>query len=251
MKKPPTGRSKARSASKTPSKQNDRSAATGSRTRKGGVAASLDIAAILRDRLNHELDLQKVPVLSRPAYLAMMTGRAAPSCRRWLDPQNPGMPDLQSFASLCLQFEADANYFLGFTSTRFSAAITRDAMGLPAPSDADSEPSRWIETIGRALGDAPSACSIVIMKGDEMAPKINNGDVVFVDEHVAELQGNGTYYIEFQGRRLIRNVEDRLSDGLVFSCENPKYRETVVPPASKSSLTVLGRVSHSVSVMKY
>lgn len=250
MKKPPTGRSKARSAGKTPSKQDERSA-TNPRTRKGGVAASLDIAAILRDRLNHELDLQKVPVLSRPAYLAMMTGRAAPSCRRWLDPQNPGMPDLQSFASLCLQFEADANYFLGFTSTRFSAAITRDALGLPAPSDADSEPSRWIETVGRALENAPSTCAIVIMKGDEMAPKINNGGIVFVDKQVTELQGNGTYYIEFQGRRLIRNVEDRLSDGLVLSCENPKYRETVVPTGTKSAMTVLGRVSHSVSVMKY
>lgn len=250
MKKPPTGKSKLRSASKTLSTRGAERA-TGSRPRKGGVAASLDIAANLRDRLNHELDLQKVPVLSRPAYLAMMTGRAAPSCRRWLDPQSPGMPDLQSFASLCLQFEADANYFLGFTSTRFSAAITRDAMGLPAPSDADSEPSRWIETIGRALGDAPSSCAMVIMKGDEMAPKINNGDVVFVDEQVTELQGNGTYYIEFQGRRLIRNIEDRLSEGLSLSCENPKYRQMVVLASSKSVLTVLGRVTHSVTVAKY
>ncbi|KAJ8138531.1 hypothetical protein OY671_008256, partial [Metschnikowia pulcherrima] len=190
VKKPPVGKRKARSASKTPSKQDERSA-TNPRTRKGGVAASLDIAAVLRDRLNHELDSQKVPVLSRPAYLAMMTGRAAPSCRRWSDQQNPGMPDLQSFASLCSQFEADANYFSGFTSTRFSAAITRDASGIPAPSDADSEPSRWIETVGRALADAPSTCAMVVMKGDEMAPKINNGDIVFIDEHVTELQGNG------------------------------------------------------------
>lgn len=161
------------------------------------------------------------------------------------------MPDLQSFASLCLQFDADANYFLGFTSTRFNTVINRDAAGMPAPSDADHEPSRWIAHIGQALADAPATCKMVIMKGDEMAPRINNSDLVFVDESITELQGNGTYYVEFEGRRLIRNVEDRLSDGLVLSCENPRYRETVIPAGSTVNLSILGRVSRSVSVMNF
>lgn len=250
MKTSHVGKSKPRTPSKTPSKKGGHSA-TGSSLVKGGIASALDIAATLRDRLNQELDQQKVPTVSRPAYLAMMTGRAAPSCRRWLDSQNPGMPDLQSFASLCLQFEADANYLLGFTSLRFSTTVTRDASGLPAIGDPGKAPSRWIEAVDRALADIPSTCAMMTMKGDEMAPKINNGDAVFIDEQVNELQGNGTYYIEFHGRRLIRNIEDRLSDGLLLSCENPKYGQTIIPASSKQVLSVLGRVTRSVTVTKY
>lgn len=250
VKKSPQGNSKPRSKGKSLSDKDIRHVQR-SRTRNPGAAGSLDIATVLRDRLNHELDVRKIPTLSRPAYLAMMTGRAAPSCRRWLDPQDPGMPDLQSFASLCMQFEADANYFLGFTSTRLSALVSRDASGSPASGEADGAPSRWIEIVGHALGDAPTSCSMAVMKGDEMSPKINNGDVVFIDEQITEIQGNGTYYIEFQGRRLIRNVEDRLAEGLVLTCENARYREAVVTSKSKATLTVLGRVTRSVSVLTY
>lgn len=247
MKKPPP--------TKTPSRKNGRAAPpkraivlTGQAKR---TADGLNLAITLRDRLNLELDAQAVPPIRRPSFLAILTGRAAPSCRRWLDPDDPGLPDLQSFAALCLQFEADANYFLGFTSTRFSAALTRGATAKRSAGEGGGESTQWIEQVAKSLDDAATSYAMVVMKGDEMVPKISDGDIVFVDEQVREIQGNGTYYLDFEGTKLIRNIEQRLVDGLVLSCNNPKYKETIVPASAKARLLVLGRVRRSLSVLKY
>lgn len=247
MKKPIVAVRKPKAASKPKKVAPNRQRLGAPVTPRENIAASLPIAETLRDRLN--IELSKIPAPSRPTYLASVTQRATPTCRRWLDPNHPGMPDLQSFAALCIVFDADANYLLGFTSIRFP--YIRNQGVIESALDATSEPTRWVDHVRSALGDAAGACNMVAMKGDEMAPRIGDGDAVFVDESINKVQGNGTYYLEYEGRRFIRNVEDRLSDGLVLSCENTKYREIVVAAASAAKLTVLGRVRSSIHVQKY
>src|SRR5437867_12060429 len=61
----------------------------------------LDLVPGFRDRLLMELDAAGVPARRRIAELCRITGRASPTVRRWVDPEQPGLPDLESFARLC------------------------------------------------------------------------------------------------------------------------------------------------------
>jgi hypothetical protein len=99
--------------------------------------APLDLIPGFRDRLLVELDAAGVAPRRRIGELCRITGRAAPTVRRWVDPDQPGLPDLESFARLCASLKVDLNYILGLTGVRLPLP------GLPAgaPADGGGQPS--------------------------------------------------------------------------------------------------------------
>ena len=83
-----------------------------------------------------------------------------------------------------------------------------------------------------------------------MAPRINEGDVLFVDRRVSSMAGNGTYVVEYMGRAMVRIIEDRLSEGFVLRCANDRYADVVVPPTAiaSSEFKIAGKVVGRLSV---
>ena len=61
----------------------------------------------LRDRLLMELDAAGVRPRRRIGELCRITGRAPPTVQRWVDPDQPGLPDLEPFNSLCASLEVN------------------------------------------------------------------------------------------------------------------------------------------------
>ena len=59
--------------------------------------------------------------------------------------------------------------------------------------------------------------------------------------------GNGIYAVEYEGRRLIRRIEQRLGDRIVLKCDNPAYRDCELSAAftRDGRLRILGKV-HAV-----
>ena len=187
----------------------------------------------LRDRLIAEMDASRIPADKRVKYLTTLTGRAVPSTMRWIDDEKPGLPDLQSFADLCLRFDSDANYLLGLIPDRFS---------LPKMAGHDEA---WVDYVRQKLDEQPEDCEMLPMVGDDMAPRIPNGAPMWVDRNVTSIQESGTYLLEFQGRTLVRDVEIRVGDGLALTCENPRFKPTIVKDsvaAKKMGLRTLGRI---------
>lgn len=87
------------------------------------------------------------------------------------------------------------------------------------------------------------------MNGDDMDPRIKDGDVIFVDRRVTRVAGNGIYLVKYMGRTMVRNLEDRLSEGLALRCANESYADVIVPRGSATSgLTILGKVVARQSV---
>ena len=89
------------------------------------------------------------------------------------------------------------------------------------------------------------------MPGDDMEPRIKNGAPMLVDTRTKEIAGNGTYVLEYQRRTLVRNVESRIGEGLVLTCENPKYKQSVIKDAAaakRMGLKVIGRVRLGIVV---
>jgi hypothetical protein len=110
-----------------------------------------------------------------------------------------------------------------------------------------------VEAFG-ALRSACRVCETLPMAGDEMAPQIQDGDLMFVDRAADELVGNGIYALELGGRFMVRRVESRLGAGLVLKCEKPGYADCVVKDAAaarRMGLRVIGKVRGAVSVARF
>jgi Peptidase S24-like len=203
-----------------------------------------------RDRLIHRLDQSGVPSNARMAYVAALTDRAAQTVSRWFDPQRPGLPDMESCARLCQGLPCSADWILGLPSPPAKNAPRR-----AVAQAGDFELStRWMVEVIEQLCGAFGACEPMRMKGDEMTPKIRDGDMMFVDTTTNSLDGNGIYALECDGRVMVRKVESRIGKGLVFKCENPQYEERVVKDAAAArrlGLRVIGKVTGAIGAVRF
>lgn len=199
----------------------------------------------LRDRLFQEMDGARIPKEGRLPYLCSMTGRRPQTARRWIDAERPGLPDLESFAVICGAFDTDANWMLGLTKSRYPLPrASGEVDGPPEPPDQEAS-TKLIEYMTRQIAEHAPECETFYMPGDDMEPRIRNGAPILVDTRTHEIGGNGTYVLEYQRRTIVRNVETRIGEGLVLSCENPKYKQSVVKDAATAKrigLKVIGRV---------
>ena len=87
--------------------------------------------------------------------------------------------------------------------------------------------------------------------GDEMAPRLRPGDLVFVDTTVTHLIGNGIYALRCNDRLIIRRVEQRLGKGIVLKCDNKAYADhewTAATSGRRRGVKVVGKVHGAISV---
>lgn len=87
--------------------------------------------------------------------------------------------------------------------------------------------------------------------GDEMVPQLHEGDLVFVDTGIDHLAGNGLYALEYDGKLLIRRIEQRLGGRLVLKCTNRNYQDWELTDSSavrRSGLKILGKVQGSIGM---
>lgn len=204
-----------------------------------------------RDRLFKEMDGAKIPKEGRLQYLCSMTGRKPQTARRWIETEKPGLPDLESFTAICGAFDTDANWMLGLTKTRYALPREPERAESAQSGPKQNDKFDWIDHLVQQVGDEAEGCATFYMPGDDMEPRIKNGAPMLVDAGMKEITGNGTYVLEYQGRTLVRNVENRIGEGLVLSCENTKYKPGVIKDpatAKRMGLKVIGRVRLGIAI---
>ncbi len=209
-------------------------------------ARMLDLTPGFRDRLISSLDQVGVPPRGRMAYVSALTYRAVQTVSRWLDPHSPGLPDLESCARLCDGLGRNSDWMLGLTQEPCSRDSSVDTNTLPGFG-------RIREMFDALRGDS-ATCDVVPMMGDEMAPRIRDGDLMFVDRSADRIAGNGIYALEGDGRLMVRRVESRLGTGLVFKCENPAYEDQIVKDAAgvkRVGLRVVGKVKGTIGMTRF
>lgn len=216
-----------------------------------GKGMAMALLPGLRDRLFTEMDGAKIPKDGRLQYLCSMTGRKPQTARRWIETEKPGLPDLESFAAICGAFDTDANWMLGLSKTRYALPREPEHGEATQGGQSNNEKFEWMDYVIRQVADNAEGCNTFYMPGDDMEPRIKNGAPMLVDMRTKEIAGNGTYVLEYQRRTLVRNVESRIGEGLVLTCENPKYKESVVRDAAtakRMGLKVIGRVRLGIVV---
>ncbi len=197
-----------------------------------------------RERLIDALDRVGVPLAARQAYVASLTSRAPQTVSRWFDQDRPGLPDLESLARLCTGLRCSSDWLLD---------LRLDA-GLPGAPATEAAESTWASEIVQSMRCECADCDVVRMRGDEMAPTIRDGDVMFVDRGLRRILGSGIYALELAGRTVVRRVETGLGAELTLKCEQPGYREHVMEDeaaATRMGLRVLGKVYGVVGVTRF
>ena len=213
----------------------------------------IDIVPGVRQRLIAELDRRGIHPGQREHFLSQITGRALQTVARWIDEEKPGLPDLKSLAIVCLQFDMDANWILGLTSHRLPFPKQQLSPQVQEQVYRHEEPT--FDWIGHMLGHTASFTGpnqVGVMKGDDMAPLIHDGAPFFFDATVHEVEVNGIYLLDYQGRRLVRHIEIIVGEGLLLRCENQRYNSTLVK-ISKAMLTlkIVGRVKAAININRF
>jgi len=202
--------------------------------------------ADFRAHLIARLDQAEVPAHKRMVYVAGLTGRAVQTVSRWFDIGRPGLPDLESYARLCEGLRCNADWMLGLSVT---AGLRSEAQVTGANAD-----QGWMGEFLAELGSEFHGCEPMRMSGDEMVPRIRDGDYMFVSRDIGKVSGNGIYVIEWKGRLVVRHVENRIGQGVVLSCENPAYAECMVKDAlaaQRMGLRVVGKVNGIVRAVHF
>lgn len=215
-----------------------------------GKIAALRLRPTIRDRLLDVMDRGAIPPQARLAHLHAVTGRAPQCSRRWIDPKQPGLPDLEAFALLCAGFGLDANQFLGLGSMPRAVDMEGRASKEVFPC---AVVNAWIAAIVRELSQNVQGCVAMRMRGDEMEPALFDGDLLLVDTSANAVSGNGVYVLEVGGRTMVRRVECRL-DEIVLTCSNPCYEPCVIQGRTvlrKAGLKVVGKVSGGIGVKRF
>lgn len=102
-----------------------------------------------------------------------------------------------------------------------------------------------------ALGRTPSPLRVKLLtvRGDSMAPKIRNGDVVFVDTGDTTYNGDGNYAVVMHDHTLVKRLELRL-DGLHLVSLATPDRPDIVTPDRMDTLHIAGRILGAIQLRK-
>lgn len=92
-------------------------------------------------------------------------------------------------------------------------------------------------------GVAAESCKIIRARGDSMADKINDGDILLVNTAVQTLQQDGVYVIELDGLDYVKLLQrDFATGGLQVISYNQSYKPQVLTPEKAAELRISGRV---------
>lgn len=171
-------------------------------------------------------------------YLSIVTGTAWQTAARWIDSQDPGLPDLVSLAMLCKVLGLDATWMLGLREGQ------------------DSEPQDGSNWLSEFDGELSRVCGHLLGRrvlDDANEPDLRRGDWVLIDGSERTWGRSGMYVLEYKGIETIRAVDMRIGTGWVLTCRNPAYGEVVVKDdrhADQLGISVLGRVVMKIAIAR-
>lgn len=183
-----------------------------------------------------------LPADKQVSFVAELTGCATQTVRRWLASSNPGLPDLRSFTRLCHELDISADEAIGVGHAASASGRAADGSLMRV--------ARCVHGIARELDRRGRLAGPVRVSGDEMAPRLREGDWVFLEQD-AHFTGNGLYGFECRGQVIFRRVQDRIGSGWLLTCDNKAYVEKErgeISARCMRGLRLLGRVRGVIAV---
>lgn len=90
------------------------------------------------------------------------------------------------------------------------------------------------------FGVAPENLACLEAVGDAMAPTIEAGDFILIDQTEPRFRGSGIYAIEVADTWVVKRLQRRLDGSFMVAGDNPRYAPEEIEPSRELSL--VGRV---------
>ncbi|MDP2548874.1 helix-turn-helix transcriptional regulator [Oceanobacter sp. 4_MG-2023] len=99
------------------------------------------------------------------------------------------------------------------------------------------------------LGANAADLRIIRVSGDSMSPKLNSGELVFVDVREGHYSGDGVYILRMGDSLLVKNVQRLPGQILRIRSENTAYEsfDIRLDESSNDEVAIIGRVVWAVS----
>lgn len=125
--------------------------------------------------------------------------------------------------------------------------LEEDELGLPP---AGPVPQGMVQMLTKSWLDrfvpnrtAVENLKLAVATNDSMGETFGEGSFLLVDVGETSIEGEGIFYMNYKGTRLINRVQRDLSDGgVAILSDNPRYREQKIQPEGVRDLRVVGKV---------
>lgn len=176
------------------------------------------------------------------AALSRLLGRNAAYLQQYLERGSPRMLREEDREKLARYFGVPEAR-LGGPAVPHTVAIPRLDLAASAGPGAlveleSAAPLRLDSEFVRRLGTRPDALSMIAVRGDSMAPTLEDGDSILVDTGSRE-GGEGVQVVRHEGVLLVKRLR-KTTDGTALVSDNPAYQPIPVRPGDR--LEIVGRV---------
>ena len=100
------------------------------------------------------------------------------------------------------------------------------------------------------LGVSSKSIVTIRAEGDSMDPTIRDGDLLFVDTSVQEVQNSRIYVLNVNDRLLVKRVQLRVDGSFVVKSDNPRYDPEIIVPSERAPLRIIGRVVYQAGPVR-
>ncbi len=94
----------------------------------------------------------------------------------------------------------------------------------------------------RSMGLDPRRLALIDVRGDSMAPTINDGDLILLDTREGQQTTEGIYAINLAGGLLVKRIRLRLSGSVEVISDNERYGTETISGDQLGQLHIVGRV---------
>lgn len=94
----------------------------------------------------------------------------------------------------------------------------------------------------RSMGLDPRRLALIDVRGDSMAPTINDGDLILLDTREGQQTTEGIYAINLAGGLLVKRLRLRLSGAVEVISDNERYGTETISGDQLAQLHIVGRV---------
>lgn len=98
------------------------------------------------------------------------------------------------------------------------------------------------ERLIRKYGATSSNLCAVFNRGSSNSPDINDGDIMFVDRNVEQIQDDAYYLFQEDDALLVKMIERAIGGGAILKSRNPSYEARLLNREDAARLNVFGRV---------
>lgn len=146
------------------------------------------------------------------------------AARKWLFALS--LPEMKTLIAMSERYNRSIGELLGQETRPMGKSISIPILGGEGTVSVVQFEAEWLN---KEMRVNEFGVHMLICNGDSMATTINNGEIMFVDTPVPQIDDNAIYLLRFQNRIMVRRIRLGFSNQAELICDNASYQSSQYP----------------------